>query len=177
MAVERDVEMTGEMYDPFTSRVNWSAGAVSGFVAAAVMGLAISLVQLDTLRIAIAGLYGFEGSLLLGWLFHLLHGTLFGVVFAAILSDPGLYRLTDWRWKTLVAAVVYALVLAVVGAGFVFPIWLELAGVTASAPVPNLTVPLVAWHLVYGLALGAVYPLAEEFVAERVGDQRGEPAA
>lgn len=173
MAVERDAERTAEAYDPFTGQVRWSAGAISGFVAAAVMGIAISLVQLDTLRIAIAGLYGFEGSLLLGWLFHLVHGTLFGVVFAAILSDPGLYRLTDWRWKTLVAAVVYALVLAVVGAGFVMPVWLELAGVAALGPVPKLTVPLVVWHLVYGLALGAVYPLAEEFVVERASDQRG----
>lgn len=167
MATERDVDRSAEVTDPFTGGVNWRAGAVSGFVAAAAMGLAITVVQLDTLRVAIAGLYGFEGSLVVGWLFHLLHGTLFGVVFAAVLSDPGLYRLADWRWKTLLAAVVYALVLAVVGAGFVMPLWLEIADVATPGPVPHLTVPLVAWHLVYGLALGVTYPVARGALRER----------
>lgn len=167
MAVEREVGRAVEIFDPFTGRINWRAGAVAGFVAAVVMGAAISIVQLDTLRIAIAGLYGLEGNLVAGWLLHLLHGTLFGVLFAAILSDPGLYRITDWWWKTLVAALIYALVLAVVGAGFVMPIWLEIAGIPWPGPFPNLTVPLVAWHLVYGLALGIVYPLAESALEKR----------
>lgn len=169
MAVEREETASTDVSDPFEGRVNWRAGAVSGFVAAAVMGAAITLVQIDTLRVAIAGLYGFGGSLLVGWTVHLLHGTLFGVVFAAILSDPGLYRLADWWWKTLAAAVVYAIVLAVVGAGFVMPIWLGFVGVTTAGTVPHLTVPLVAWHLIYGLALGAVYPRAHRTVAARIG--------
>lgn len=161
MVFEHEAESTTDVYDPFQGRVRWRAGAVSGFVAAAVMGVAITLTELETLRVAIAGLYGFEGSLLVGWTVHLLHGTLFGLGFAAVLSDPGLYRLTDWWWKTLATALVYALILAVVGAGFVMPLWLEFVGVATVEAVPHLTVPLIAWHLVYGLVLGAVYPLAE----------------
>ena len=46
-----------------------------------------------------------------GWLAHLAHGTLFGLVFALVLSDPGLYRVTDWAWKTVLAGVVYGFVL------------------------------------------------------------------
>lgn len=171
MAVERDVDQTTEVADPFTSGVDWRAGAMSGFVAAAVMGITISLVQLDTLRVAIAGLYGFEGSLALGWAFHLLHGTLFGLVFAAVLSDPGLYRLTEWRWKTVLAAVVYALVLAVVGAGFVMPLWLEIAGIGTPGGVPYVTVPLLVWHLVYGLVLGLAYPAAEGLLEKRAAER------
>lgn len=161
MVFEREAETTADAYDPFLGQMHWRAGAAAGFVAAAVMGVAITLTELATLRVAIAGLYGFEGSLLAGWTVHLLHGTLFGLGFAAILSDPGLYRLTDWWWKTVAAALVYALILAVVGAGFVMPIWLEFVGVGSVATVPHLTVPLIAWHLVYGLVLGAVYPFVE----------------
>jgi hypothetical protein len=147
--------------DPFENEWHPRAGAAAGLLAAAGMGVAISVVQLDTLRVAIAGLYGFEGSLLAGWAVHLLHGTLFGLLFAWVLSDPGLHRVTEWRWKTLLAALVYAVVLAVAGAGVVMPIWLGLVGLPTPGPIPHLTAPLLAWHLVYGVVLGGVYPAAE----------------
>jgi len=75
------------------------------------MGLATMAGDLAVLRDAVAGLYTFEGSLVAGWLAHLAHGTLFGLVFALVLSDPGLYRVTDWAWKTVLAGVVYGFVL------------------------------------------------------------------
>jgi sterol desaturase/sphingolipid hydroxylase (fatty acid hydroxylase superfamily) len=130
-------------------------------VATLAMGHAISPMQLSTLRVAIAGLYGFEGSLLAGWTAHLVHGALFGVVFAAILADPGLYRVSEWVWKTVLAGVVYGLVLAVVGAGIVMPIWLNAVGVPVTASLPNVTVPLLVWHAVYGVVLGGLFPFVE----------------
>lgn len=123
------------------------------------MGVAITVADVSTLRVAIAGLYGFEGNLLAGWAAHLVHGTLFGIVFASVLSDPGLYRLSDWAWKTLLAGIVYGLVLAIVGAGFVMPIWLSTIGVFAQSAVPSLSVPMLAWHVVYGSVLATAYEL------------------
>lgn len=155
---EADHERVTGVADPFEARWAWKSGAVAGLVATVAMGLAITATDLSTLRLAVAGLYGFEGSLLAGWLVHLAHGTVFGVVFAAVLSDPGLFRLTERRWKTTLAGVVYGIVLAVGGAGVIMPIWLGVAGVSVPATVPNVTVPILWWHLLYGAVLGAVFP-------------------
>jgi len=111
--------------------------------------------------VTIAGLYGSEGSLVVGWIAHPIHGSLFGAVSAAVLADPGLYRITEWVWKTVVAGVVYGLVLAVVGAGIVMHIWLGVVGVSMATSIPNVSAPLLVWHLVSGVVLGGVVPFVE----------------
>jgi hypothetical protein len=146
----------------FDSRLAWKGGLAAGVAASVAMGVAISAVRLSTLQMAIAGLYGLEGNLVAGWATHVVHGALFGLVFAAILADPGVYGITTWRWKTAVAGAVYGVVLAVVGAGVVMPMWLEVVGFAAPPSIPNVTVPLLAWHLVYGVVLGAVFPSVED---------------
>lgn len=156
MAIEHD-----EATAAFESSPAWRGGALAGFVATVVMGVVIAATNMAVLQNSIAGLYSLQGNLVAGWVAHLAHGTLFGAVFALLLSDPGLYRLTDWRWKTLLAGVVYALVLAVFGAGIVMPIWLGLAGFPAPPSIPYVTTPLLVWHLVYGVVLGAVFPAVE----------------
>jgi hypothetical protein len=147
---------------PFES--NWAvkAGAVAGVVATIAMGVSISVMRLETLQMAIAGLYGQGGNLIAGWIAHLVHGTIFGVGFAGLLADPGLHRITDWRWKTVLAGIVFGLLLALVGAGFVMPVWLGAVGASPAPPVPNVTVELVIWHLVYGSVLGAIFPYFED---------------
>lgn len=140
----------------------WKGGAVAGLVATIVMGIVIVLTDLTTLRGAIAGLYGLQGNLVAGWGAHLVHGTLFGMLFAIILADPGLYRLTDWHWKTVVAGVVYGLVLSIVGAGIIMPIWLGVVGFPAPPSLLNVTVPTLTWHLIYGLVLGGIFPFLDD---------------
>lgn len=159
MSVEREREQdrAGEPPAAFTATWAWKSGALAGLVATLVMGAAIAVVDLNTLRLAIAGLYGFEGNLLAGWVAHLVHGTLFGLIFAVVLSDPGLHRVSEWAWKTVLAGVVYGLVLAIVGAGFVMPIWLGIAGVGIDLSVPNVTTPILVWHVIYGLVLGGLF--------------------
>lgn len=136
----------------------WRGGAIAGLVATVAMGIAITTVEAATMRVAIAGLYGQSGNLVAGWLAHLLHGTLFGMLFAVLLSDPGVHRVPEWYWKTIVAGVTYGLVLAVVGAGIIMPIWLNVVGFQSPPPVPNVTRSLLVWHLLYGLVLGGVFP-------------------
>jgi sterol desaturase/sphingolipid hydroxylase (fatty acid hydroxylase superfamily) len=146
---------------PFESVWAWRGGAVAGFGATVVMGVTMTVMNLAVLQEAIASLYGMQGSLVAGWIAHLAHGTLFGALFALVLADPGLHRLTEWRWKTLVAGVVFALVLAVFGAGIIMPIWLGVAGFPTPPSIPNVTMPLLLWHLVYGIVLGALFPAVE----------------
>jgi len=140
----------------------WRRGAGAGLVASIVMGLAIMAVDLATLRQAIAGLYGFEGSLVAGWIVHLAHGTMFGIVFAFILLDPGIAGITSWVWKTTLAGIVYGLVLAVAGGGIIMPIWLGVVGVGNVSTIPHVTRPMLVWHAVYGAVLGFGVAIAEE---------------
>lgn len=135
----------------------WRVGALAGFVATVMMGLVITVVDLETLRVAIAGLYGQSGTLVVGWLAHLVHGTVFGVLFAAVLTDPSLHRVHESTGESVAAGLVYGLVLAVVGAGIIMPMWLEVVALPSAPPLPNITLPILAWHLVYGAVLGAAF--------------------
>lgn len=159
---ERDERERATLPAAFETRWAWKGGALAGLVATAVMGVVISLTSLATLRLAIAGLYGFEGNLTAGWVAHLAHGTLFGVVFAAVLTDPALYRLSERVWKTTVAGIVYGLVLAVVGAGILMPIWLSATGFADPPSIPNVTTSSLVWHLVYGAVLGVLFSLLDD---------------
>ena len=138
-------------------QIRWRYGAVAGLFATVAMSAAIALTDLETLRVAVAGLYGSEGNLLVGWVAHLLHGALFGVLFAAVLTDAALEDLTDSPAKCAGTGAVYGLVLAVVGAGIVMPIWLAVVGFGAPPSLPHVTIPLLAWHLVYGVVLGGIF--------------------
>lgn len=125
------------------------------------MGALITAMNLPTLQLAITGLYGQSRYLAAGWFAHLVHGTLFGMIFALVLSDPGLYSVTDWYWKTILAGAVYGMMLAITGAGIIIPIWLGFAGFPTPPSIPNVTVPMLVWHLIYGLVLGGIFPAVE----------------
>jgi len=157
-----DRETGSETKTPFENGWAWRGGGIAGLVATIAMGVAISGMDLSTLQLAIAGLYGQSGNLITGWVAHLVHGSLFGLLFSLLLSDPGLYRITDWYWKSALAGVVYGMMLAIVGAGIIMPIWLRVVGFSSPPAVPNVTLPLLAWHLVYGVVLGGVYPFVED---------------
>lgn len=154
-------EETTEIREPFEGIWHWRAGGMAGLAGSAVTGAIVSVTDIGTLQVAVSGLYGLGGSLLAGWVAHLLHGALFGLLFAAALADPALYRVSELRWKTLAAGVVYAVVLAVFGAGIVMPIWLGTLGMVDPPPIPYVTDSILVWHLVYGAVLGGLYPTVE----------------
>jgi hypothetical protein len=158
MATEHGTDAEPDAATPFETDLAWRAGALAGLTAALAMGVAITATDLGVIRSSIAGLYGFEGSLAVGWLAHLFHGTLFGALFAVVLTDPGLHRVEESPPKTVLAGLAFGLGLAVVATGFVMPVWLGVVGVGSPPGVPFLTAGTVGWHLVYGLALGATFP-------------------
>jgi len=159
MDVSRDIERDLSE-SPFESSVAWKGGALAGLAATVVMGAALTVIDPRIVSESIAGLYGVSGSLAAGWVAHLAHGTLFGIVFAVLLSDPGLYLVREWLWKSVVAGLVYGLVLAVVGAGIIMPIWLSAVGFSSPPSIPHVTETLLIWHAVYGIVLGALFSLA-----------------
>jgi hypothetical protein len=148
--------------EPFDKSPALKGGVLAGFVATLATSLVILAVDSAMLSDTIAGMYGFEDALAVGLVAHLFHGTVFGVIFAFILSDPGLARLTEWLWKTALVGIAYGLVLALVATGFIMPAWIEFVGVTEISTMPYITTSLVAWHVLYGLVLGVLFPFAVE---------------
>jgi hypothetical protein len=94
---------------------------VAALLAGAAMG-AILQAFANTIPV-IGSLYG-VGSVAVGWVTHLFHSLVFGVLFAAALRRPTLRERVDSLGTTVGAAVVFGLALAVVAAGFVMPLWL-----------------------------------------------------
>jgi ABC-type sulfate transport system permease subunit len=39
---------------------------------------------------------------------------------------------------------------------------LRVAGFSSPPAVPNVTLPVLVWHLVYGVVLGGIYPFVED---------------
>ncbi len=135
--------------------VEWIAGAVAGTVATVAMGFVI-LATSGELFATVAGLYGQAGEPVAGMVAHAVHGAVFGVVFAVALADPRLKKATRGRRRSAVAGLGYGLVLAVVGAGIVLPIWAVALDLDAGG-IPYITASSIAWHVVYGLVLGVAF--------------------
>ncbi|MFB6106538.1 MAG: histidine kinase [Halobacteriaceae archaeon] len=148
--------------DTGTTTGSWRGGVVAGVVAGAVMGLFVSAMNPPTLRVAIPALYGFAGNGVAGWTAHLSHGAVFGVVFVAALEATPLSRYADRTGPAAALGVGYGVVLWVIAAGLVMPLWLGALGAPVRLPLPNLALPSLLWHAVYGVVLGAASPSLRE---------------
>jgi hypothetical protein len=145
----------------FETSVSMRAGAVSGFVATVATMMVILPIRPELFSDTIAGMYGLEGTMVVGVVAHLIHGTLFGVLFSGVLSDPGIVGITNWLWKTVLAGIVFGLGLAVMATGFVLPAWMQFVGLADPPSMPYVTTTLLGWHLLYGAVLGFLFPFLE----------------
>ncbi|GAB3682556.1 ATP-binding protein [Salinarchaeum chitinilyticum] len=140
-------------------------------VAALVAGLAMGafMDQIADVMPVLGALYGVEHSLV-GWVTHLFHSVLFALLFAAGCTVAPLDDLTaSFRGSTLVG-LGWGLLLWLVAAGIVMPIWMMAVGLDAT--IPHLTAVGLLSHTVWGLLLGALYellPSDDEFVPD-IGD-------
>lgn len=133
---------------------DWQAGVAGGVLGAALMAVAISLMNPPTLTKAIPALYGLQGGVA-GWIVHLSHGAVLGVGYVALADrDP----LTGSLAGYVGAGAAWGVATWATLAALVMPVWLGTVGFPAAPPLPNFAVPSLLWHLVYGVALGLAYP-------------------
>lgn len=125
---------------------------VASLVAGVAMGVVLGGLT-DTLP-AIGGLYGVQ-SVSVGWVLHLFHSVVFGLIFATGVSHTSGGWSTPSVGRCAAYGVGYGIVLWAVAAGIVMPVWLNLVGIPSS--VPFLTLPSLLGHTVWGLSLGALY--------------------
>lgn len=141
-----------------TEQGEWKGGVVAGVAGGAAMGVLLSVLMTPVIQGAIPSMYGLAGGTA-GWVIHMSHAAVLGVVFAGLAG--ALPQYTDTTPKTVVAGAIYGVVLWVVLAAFVMPIWLSAVGSPANPPLPNFNPMSLVGHVVYGVVLGAVYPAVE----------------
>ena len=133
---------------------DWQTGTVAGLVGSVVMGVLLTTQMTPVIEAAIPAMYGLEGGLA-GWIVHVSHGAVLGVGFAAALVAA---NGTDWSLaKTTGAGVAYGVVLWVVLAVLVMPVWLDAIGFANAPALPNVSPMSLVGHVAYGLATGLAF--------------------
>lgn len=152
-----------------TGLIWWLAGALGGIVGAIGFGLLIWFLAPVFLLEAIPALYGLAPMPVVGFLVHLVHGLILGVVFGALVERE--FVMTHIRGEVETDALAETgPLLRTIGAGLVFgvavwailpvlvmPVWLNAAGFADAGEVPTVASASLAGHVLYGLLLGAVY--------------------
>ena len=126
-----------------------------GFAAVAA-GIAMGLV-LDQLsgQMPIIGTLYSVNSPVVGWVTHLFHSILFGLLFAAGCSLPRIKAVAASPRGMTALGVGWGLVLWLFAAGIVMPIWLIAVG--TDAMIPNLSAIGLVGHVLWGAILGGLY--------------------
>jgi signal transduction histidine kinase len=145
-------------------------GVLAGLVAGVAMG---TFYQFATGLLPVIGsLYGVQ-SQLIGWVTHLFHSAVFGLVFAGICSVVPLDRAGRRPVRTALLGLGWGTMLWVVAAGTIMPLWLGLVG--AGGGTPRLSPVGFVGHALWGLVVGGVYWAGSELdaVERRVGGSEG----
>lgn len=149
-------------------------------VAALVAGLVYGAVS-EALGGSVAGIGVFYGvaNPTVGWITHEFHSVVFAFAFVslvAVLPERSRFRVgrgVDVVGYALLGAA-WSVVVWLVAASLVAPVWLRLLGI--DAPLPNLSAAHLASHLAWGLSLGALTALGYRHVAPRL-DSLGDRLA
>jgi hypothetical protein len=137
----------------------WKGGVIAGIVGAVVMGAMMVMQMRPVLEVAIPSMYGLSGGAA-GFTIHVAHGAVLGVGFAAVMS-----RTTDLSLPASLAyGVGYGVLLWVVLAVLVMPVWLSAVGSPANPPLPNVSVTSLVGHIVFGAVVGLAYPGCRKLV-------------
>lgn len=152
----------------------WGAGVAGGLVGGVAMGVVLHAGA--NMMPFVGALYGWPTAIG-GWVAHLLHSVLIGLLFVAIVSRPLIAPQTTTLGGSLIAGVVYSAGVGLVTTGIMLPVAMSTLG-TATLPESLLPLPGVLGgmlviisvgvaHLLYGVLLGATYHV----VHDRLGDR------
>ncbi len=144
-----------------TEQGAWKGGVAAGIAGAAVMGVLISIMARPVLAVAIPALYGLAPppNGIAGWVVHISHGAVLGVAFAGLAGAAGVGSSVG---KSAAAGAAYGVVVWVLLAALLMPVWLGAVGFANGPPFPNFAIPSLLWHVVYGVVLGAVFPAVRD---------------
>lgn len=131
-------------------------------------GVAMGLFYQSTTGLlpVIGSLYGVS-SPLVGWITHLFHSAVFGLLFAAVCVVSRVQAIGSGPTRAALLGSSWGVTLWIVGASVIMPVWLGLIG--ASAGRPQFSVLGILGHVLWGVVVGLVYWGSGELaVPERV---------
>lgn len=142
-----------------TGEINWLWAAVAGMLATVAFGgVMIANGGGGVIKGAIPALYGLGPSLVAGWVIHIVHGAVLGLVYAAVVSVGPIRTYADKIGGGLALGAVYGVVTTVALAWLLMPVWLSAVGFPKAPPLPNVQMSSLIGHVVFGVVLGAIYP-------------------
>jgi signal transduction histidine kinase len=131
---------------------NLERAVVAGVLGGVAMGV---FYQLSTGLLPVIGsLYGVE-SPLIGWITHLFHSVVFGLLFATLCTEPRLNRFVSGGVSSGLLGLGWGIVLWFVAAGMIMPAWFTLIGIPSA--IPNLSLIGFVGHAIWGVVLGVAY--------------------
>lgn len=134
---------------------------ISGLVAGVFFGLMMQF-GLGVMP-TVGALYTGQANLLIGWIAHLAHSAIAGLVFAFLLaSSDTLEACRESLGQSAGVGLIYGVLLWIVGASLIMPYWASAIGLDA-ASFPNFGTQRLAGHLVYGVVLGLVHSWLSRF--------------
>ncbi|AUV81351.1 histidine kinase [Salinigranum rubrum] len=139
----------------------WLSAGIAGIAGTVVFGAVQMLMgATGVIAVAIPALYGISGpNLAVGWAIHLFHGAVLGLGFALLATRSPTRSYAEGVGSSAVLGLVYGLILTIPTAGIAMPLWLSAVGFPNAPPLPNLSLMAFVGHGVYGLVLGATYPV------------------
>lgn len=148
----------------------WPIGGVlGGLVGTAAFGLLLWVTDPEVLETTIPGLYGLDPGGLTGWLIHLAHGAVLGLLFGFIVTRDAVLGalLADVETPALSGS---SDTLRFVGAGLAYglAVWTILPLLALAAPTgvaqpgalgefPSFALESMIGHALFGIILGAVF--------------------
>lgn len=135
----------------------WFGAAVGGLLGAAVFGAMMHAMMTDVIVMMIPAMYGLAPGATTGWAIHLVHGVIFGLVYAALVTPAAVRQYAGRPTTGLGVGAVYGLLVWVVAAAVIMPIWLGMPEM-----VPDLNPMSAIGHVVFGAVLGALTPIVAE---------------
>lgn len=160
----RVTEPNGQHTNRGISRVSRAHTVLSlpvGVVSGITMGIAMTVTGFDLE--AIGALYGIQ-DVIVALITHEFHSVVFALFYAAVLvvvPRPHGDRLIS----RLGIGIAFGLALWVFAAGAVMPLWLRAVGI--EAPLPNIPLPSLLGHLVWGVTTGLLYHAGDGWLTGR----------
>ncbi len=132
-------------------------GAVGGLVGGIVFGVMMQMQMPMIMEGAIPGMYGLGESLAAGWILHLIHSVIFGLVYVAIARFEPIRSYATSMTSGVALGIGYGLVIWVIAASIIMPAWVGAMMPMMDPPVPDFVPESALGHAVFGLLLGAYY--------------------
>lgn len=153
------IEANGKYRQSYVDRITLSRALVAGVIGGIVFGIPLQFV-IERMA-AIGAMYTFgEPSVTVGWVAHIGHSALFGVIFGLLTElEPAHSWMERGIGTAGLVGIVFAVGLYATNIAFFWPTWLHTVGYAPAAAwtVPHTPLQPFLGHVLWGVITGTVF--------------------